>query len=68
MNIEGAEYEIIRNMLLDSTFCLFDEVYMYFHQGQGNMPRDLPRNSARVIKWLADSDICNITWERFWRH
>eukprot|EP01084_Bolivina_argentea_P193699 332292_1 len=68
INIEGAEFEVIRKMLIDGTLCLIDEAYIYFHYGTGNRPKKLPDKFPKTIWWIAQSSDCNIKWNVFSEH
>ena len=56
MNVEGAEYEVLRKMLNDQTFALLDRMWMFYHSYAS--PPSFPRNFPQVLesslsKWCA---------------
>lgn len=60
MDIEGAEYDIIRHALASGTFCFIDTLFIEWHQDVREALK-IPENFEAVIKSLVEPAPCNVT-------
>ncbi|KAK3244895.1 hypothetical protein CYMTET_22045 [Cymbomonas tetramitiformis] len=60
MDIEGAEYDIIRQALASGTFCFIDTLFIEWHHDI-RVAMKIPENFEAVIKSLVEPAPCNVT-------
>jgi FkbM family methyltransferase len=58
MNIEGAEYEVLRKMTVDGTICLVDRLYIFYHDYVVTAGSSAP--CYDTLKWLWTNPSCGV--------
>ncbi|XP_078698479.1 uncharacterized protein LOC144925982 isoform X2 [Branchiostoma floridae x Branchiostoma belcheri] len=67
LDVEGAEYDILKKMLADGTFKWVDRYYGEFHQNQpvtgwdkeemAKLESDVEKNGKHMLKWVAEKRV-----------
>lgn len=61
MDIEGAEYPVLRQMLKDGAFKLIDEIYIEFHDRF--IPAESPKSNRELIKEIEQQGAIVYDWD-----
>ena len=63
MDVEGAEFSVLRKMILSRTFCLVDELRIETHGRFGLS--DTVRNLTDFLSWLGRDESCAVTVKKW---
>lgn len=59
IDIEGAEYQLLRSLIISGVACLLDVLIIEWH-GHKISDRDWPTDVEKSLKWLLESSECNV--------
>ena len=59
IDIEGAEYQLLRSLIVSGKACLLDVLVIEWH-GHKVIKKDWPAAVESSLKWLLESEECNV--------